>query len=604
MGIPELRPVIEACEEIIPLAKLAQNCYQQHGRPFKIAIDAADWHYHNVSPEQERYIKKMEPAAHPVEKAIFFRVCKLLTMNIRPVFVFDGPEDKLKPSSKGRLMKAGARAIIKEALKGLGVPHIDAPGEAEADCCKLQTLGLVDAVWSQDSDCLMFGCTVWIRELRTAREPGNNSRHIGDTQKDHKRVRVVRAENLKIEGVQLERDDFVLFAMLKGGDFDTQGLPGCGPKIALKLLGANLGRSLCSRKSQQECDMWREEVLRKVLERQSIDIAIPRTWPRFDILQKYNDPKTHSEESLRNNALTHSNYDQPPNEADLLHTACMYFNFWSKKYYNHIGPILLSRFLAERDRSLPHEVPHGIELVRTRTKKTDDGSQPIFMRKLTFSPLGLSILKNRQDFERLESTRPWKTDTSFNEDQRVTCEIPAVLLQDVLAPDVLEPPNAAAKKQQAKRKHQDDPGQQTDAPVKKRGRPRKADDTTGSSSAQASQSKTSHSTIPPRFPNTPGTPQKPGTLADMPIFLSDDEDEELQEAIQRSRQDFDRNLHIPPGSKSTPFLATTSGSSVITSHRVGLHTPVRTPHTTSLTPARRHVPVDWTSNDIDCIDLT
>ncbi|EDU49043.1 conserved hypothetical protein [Pyrenophora tritici-repentis Pt-1C-BFP] len=470
-------------------------------------------------------------------------------MNIRPVFVFDGPEDKFKKSSKGRSMKAETCNIIKEALTGLGVPHIDAPGEAEADCCKLQTLGLVDAVWLQDSDCLMFGCTFWIRKLRTAREPGNNSRHIGDTKKDHTRVRVVRAENLKMKNgkFQLKKDGCVLFAMLVGADFDQEGLPRCGRDTAFELIQAGLGRSLCSSKSQQDCDVWRENVLRKVLE------------------------------------------------------PCKHFNFWSKKYYNHIGPVLLSRFLAERDRSLPHEVPHGIELVRTRTKKTEDCPQPILMRKLTFSPLGLSIL-NRQDFERYESTRPWKTDTSFNEDQRVTCEIPTFLLQDVLPPDVLEPPSAAAKKQQAKRKQQGDSGQ-TETPAKKRGRPRKPDNATGSSSAQ-----TSHSTISPRFPTTPMTPQTPGTLANMLISLSDDEDEELQEAIRRSRQDFNRNLHTPLGPKSTPFLATMPGSSVIISPRVGMHTtqhtPVRTPHKSSFTLARPRVPVDWTSKDVDCIDLT
>lgn len=293
-------------------------------------------------------------------------------------------------------MNAGARVLIKEALDGLGVPHIDALGEAEAECCKLQTMGLVDAVWSQDSDCLMFGCTFWIREFRTARETGSNSRHIGDTQKDHNRVRVVRAENLKIGDFQLKRDGCVLFAMLVGADYDAQGLRRCGATNALKLVEASLGRSLCSRKSQQECDVWREKVLPKFLANQFISIAVPKTWLKFDILRKCNDPNTHPENCLRNDALLRSNYNQPPNEANLLRTTCLYFNFWSKKYYNHIGPVLLSRFLAERDKSLPHEVPHGIVLVKTRTRKAGEDPEPILQRKLTFSPLGLTILKNRQ----------------------------------------------------------------------------------------------------------------------------------------------------------------------------------------------------------------
>jgi len=237
------------------------------------------------------------------------------------------------------MINPGARNIIKEDLDGLGIPHIDAPGEAEAECCKLQTLRLVDAVWSQGSDCLMFGCTFWIRELRTARETGKNSRHIGNTQQDHKRVRVVRAENLKIGEFQLKPDGCVLFAMLVGADYDAQDLRGCGTINALTLVKASLSRSLCSRKSQEECDLRRNKVLLRFVANQSINMAVPRTWPEFEILRKYNDPNTHNEMYLRSDASLYSNYDQPPNEEKLLRTACTYFNFWKQAilqpYWSH-----------------------------------------------------------------------------------------------------------------------------------------------------------------------------------------------------------------------------------------------------------------------------
>jgi hypothetical protein len=55
-----------------------------------------------------------------------------------------------------------ARDLLKGMLRCFGIPFHEAPGEAGAECARLQILGLVDAVWSQDSDCLMFGCTLWL----------------------------------------------------------------------------------------------------------------------------------------------------------------------------------------------------------------------------------------------------------------------------------------------------------------------------------------------------------------------------------------------------------------------------------------------------------
>jgi Holliday junction resolvase YEN1 len=83
--------------------------------------------------------------------------------------VFDGPG---VPSKRGR---NGGRKIdfeklrlLKQVLRYFGIPYQGAPGEAEAECDRLQILGLVDAVRSQDSDCLMFGCSFWIHDDRVA----------------------------------------------------------------------------------------------------------------------------------------------------------------------------------------------------------------------------------------------------------------------------------------------------------------------------------------------------------------------------------------------------------------------------------------------------
>jgi Holliday junction resolvase YEN1 len=59
-----LRPSIEACEEIVPIAQLAEEHYVKHGRPLKIAVDEADWRFHSVTPAQIAAMRKGQPS-HP-----------------------------------------------------------------------------------------------------------------------------------------------------------------------------------------------------------------------------------------------------------------------------------------------------------------------------------------------------------------------------------------------------------------------------------------------------------------------------------------------------------------------------------------------------------
>ena len=424
----------------------------------------------------------------------------------------------------------------------------------------------------------MFGCTFWIRELRTAREPGNSNRHIGKTKKDDKRVRVVRAANLKVDGVHLKKEGCVLFAMLAGGDYDEVGLRGCGTKNALELVKASLSFSLCSRKSQQECDVWRERVLPKFLAKLSINIAIPKTFPRFETLQMYKNPKTNTDEFLRNASALSSNFNQPPREAELLRTSCIYFNFWSKKYYDHIGPVLLSRFLSERNRSLPRELVHGIELANTRAKKTEEEEELAALeKKLSFSPFGVTILNSPAEFERRYSTRPWKTDTSFDPNQRVTCEIPTFLLQDVLPLNELDRSKSGKKTQPPKRKNAGEAEQDADAtPKKKRGRPRKETATPSSISATS--------------------PLTPAGHINAAVDLVDLEEDHVQEAIRRSIQDQTLKRSGPSPSAHTPSKTSSSTSRAL-ARTLDSKSDTSRPSKPTMTPARSI----W---ETECIDLT
>ncbi|KAF1914389.1 PIN domain-like protein [Ampelomyces quisqualis] len=458
MGIPELRSTIEACEEIIPIAQLAEQHYRDKGRPLKIAIDEADWRFNNVSPQQVAAIRRSVPEANPVEKAMFYRICNLLTANVELVFVFDGPCVPAKHGrpAGGRKVSPKDRELLKETLKHFGIPAIDAPGEAEAECCHLAQLGIVDAVWSQDSDCLMFGCQLWLRDDRIPREAGYDNRNKGHTKKAAKTVRVVRADILSSKH-RLRREGCVLFAMLAGGDYDRIGLARCGAATALKAAQSGLGVNLCNAKSQEDCDKWKTRVLLPFFKRENIQIVVPVAFPKFSTLQSYNRPNVLSDASVLENPELAQSSRRSINEVELLKVTSHRYNTWGKGYMDWVVPTLLTRTLADMDDYTSHELVHQIQLVQTR-KKQGDNSMPL-ERKITFSPFSLTKLRQLV-FEGLMPgywcNKPKKSNEPkkplFEPNYRVECEIPTYLLRKVVPPEILDLAPTVAKGESRKRK--------------------------------------------------------------------------------------------------------------------------------------------------------
>ncbi|KXZ54461.1 hypothetical protein GPECTOR_4g1012 [Gonium pectorale] len=64
----------------------------------------------------------------------------------------------------GRHDSLGRKVV--ELLDALGVPHVDAPGEAEAMCAALVACGLASGVVTSDVDALLFGAGAVYRECR------------------------------------------------------------------------------------------------------------------------------------------------------------------------------------------------------------------------------------------------------------------------------------------------------------------------------------------------------------------------------------------------------------------------------------------------------
>ncbi|XP_014915972.1 probable flap endonuclease 1 homolog isoform X1 [Poecilia latipinna] len=171
------------------------------------------------------------PSLSPLT-GLFFRTLTFLEHDIKPVFVFDGkPPVEKTPVLERRAEAAGwsspkrtgeASAQTKdsiELLKCMGVPVIQAPGDAEAHCARLVRHGVVDAVASEDMDTLPFGANVLIRQLNAKK----NSEVV-----EYSLPRL-------LEKLQITHEELVDLCILLGCDYCDK-IPGIGPKKALTLI--------------------------------------------------------------------------------------------------------------------------------------------------------------------------------------------------------------------------------------------------------------------------------------------------------------------------------------------------------------------------------
>lgn len=285
--------------EVWHIAEYAADFFKKHNRPLRIAVDEACWRFRNLNPYQVEKIQEREAAAHPLEKVILQRIYRLLRLNIQLIFVDDGLR---RPRKRG---KAGGgkldyelKKLTRQLLAQLKVPHHEAPGEAEAECARMQALGIIDIVWSDDGDSFTFGAQALMKQHKQ----GNSN------VKDH--VRIYRAETI-LRNHDMDRESLVLFAMLAGGDYVQAGLPGCGPKTAAKVTARSVGlaHKICHA-ANKELAKSRED-LQEAFRIRGKFIDVPWAFPDFKALGNYRAPKISTDEQLRNLRGLQSGWDRP-----------------------------------------------------------------------------------------------------------------------------------------------------------------------------------------------------------------------------------------------------------------------------------------------------
>jgi flap endonuclease-1 len=193
---------------------------------------------------------------------LLYRTANLVAAKILPAYVFDGIPHPLKARTiqqrrerkeqaerewkealeKGDLKKAKSKAqqtsrvtseIIeqsKQLLEALGIPHIQAPSEGEAQASYMVKKGDAYAVGSQDFDCLLFGAPILVRNLTSSEK-----RKLPNKQA----YTIIHPDCIRLEsGLQklgITREQLVDIAILLGTDFN-EGVRGYGPKKSLQLL--------------------------------------------------------------------------------------------------------------------------------------------------------------------------------------------------------------------------------------------------------------------------------------------------------------------------------------------------------------------------------
>jgi len=194
---------------------------------------------------------------------LFYRSANLLEIGIKVAYVFDGAPPLLKQVeisrrrrikreatfkyeralAEGRIDEARTYAQAtsrvrdymesgsKQLLTLMGIPWVQAPSEGEAQAAYMTKIGSTDFCASQDYDSLLFGAPALVRNLTIS----------GRRKLPRKPVYVdVVPEVIELSRVLSELDvtyeQLVDIGMLIGTDYNPEGVPGIGPKTALRLI--------------------------------------------------------------------------------------------------------------------------------------------------------------------------------------------------------------------------------------------------------------------------------------------------------------------------------------------------------------------------------
>ncbi|XP_043276966.1 flap endonuclease 1 [Venturia canescens] len=253
MGILGLSKIIA---DLAPGAIKEKELKHYFGR--KVAIDASMCLYQFLiavrSEGAQLTSADGETTSHLM--GTFYRTIRLVENGIKPVYVFDGKPPNLKGGELAKraerrdeaqkalqvaeeagnvedIEKFNRRLVkvtsthadeAKQLLTLMGIPFVNAPCEAEAQCAALVKAGKVYAVATEDMDALTFGSNVLLRHLTFS-----EARKMPVQEFHYDKV---------LQDMELSRNEFIDFCIMLGCDY-TNSIKGIGPKRAIELIKAH-----------------------------------------------------------------------------------------------------------------------------------------------------------------------------------------------------------------------------------------------------------------------------------------------------------------------------------------------------------------------------
>ncbi|KAI9676834.1 MAG: Elongation of fatty acids protein 2 [Caeruleum heppii] len=250
MGIKHLYQVIK---EAAPDAIRDGEIKNHFGR--KVAIDASMSIYSFLiavrSDGQQLMNETGETTSHLM--GMFYRTLRIVDNGIKPLYVFDGAPPKLKSGELAKrfqrkteaneaheeaketgtaeeVEKFSRRTVrvtrehndeCKKLLKLMGVPYINAPTEAEAQCAVLARAGKVYAAASEDMDTLCFESPILLR-------------HLTFSEQRKEPIQEIHLDKA-LAGLGMDKKQFIDMCILLGCDY-VDPIPKIGPNTALKLI--------------------------------------------------------------------------------------------------------------------------------------------------------------------------------------------------------------------------------------------------------------------------------------------------------------------------------------------------------------------------------
>lgn len=222
----------------------------------KVAIDASMCLYQYLIAVRQQDGQQLtsedgETTSHLL--GMFYRTIRMVENGVKPLYVFDGKPPVLKGGELEKrllkrqkaekeleelketgtveeMMKYEKRTVrasreqnaeAKKLLLLMGIPYVEAPSEAEAQCAELARCGKVFAAASEDMDTLCYEPKFLLRHLTVA-----EARKLPIDQLEYEEV---------LKGLGMDRLTFVDMCILLGCDY-CETIKGIGPVTAFKLI--------------------------------------------------------------------------------------------------------------------------------------------------------------------------------------------------------------------------------------------------------------------------------------------------------------------------------------------------------------------------------